>query len=111
MLNDYMSEYIYIVEDLIKNNSFYKAANHNIAIDKDYILYLLNRNTVFRDGKSKLKLWKQLNWTIAEKSRLTSKITLNSVRTHVVVFNMQSFKLLKEIKQEKTPVCQEKIYS
>ncbi|MEN8905631.1 MAG: hypothetical protein ABF289_06685 [Clostridiales bacterium] len=100
MLNDYIVEYIYIIDDLIKNKSFYKAAKENIAIDKDYVEYLLSRNTLFRDGKNKLKLWKQLNLTVTEEGRLTSKITLNGVRTHVVVFNMQNYKLLKEIQEE-----------
>lgn len=95
-----MLEYIYIIEDLIKNNSFYNAANENLAIEKDYIEYLLNRHTKFRDAKKKLKLWKQLNWIVVEKGRLTSKISIKGIRTHAIVFNMQSYELLKEVQNE-----------
>jgi hypothetical protein len=100
MLNNYMTEYISIVEFLIENNSYYKTKSDNIAIEKDYIEYLMSRNTLYREPLNKLRLWKQLNWIVAEGRRFTSKVTIESKRKHLIVFNMRSYKFLKEIQEE-----------
>jgi hypothetical protein len=100
ILDGYMLEYIKIVELILSENKFYLAPTNNIAFEKDYIEHLLNRNTKFRDSKNKLKMWKTFNWIITEEKRLTSKVTIDGKRRHVIVFNIKSFKLLQEIQEE-----------
>jgi hypothetical protein len=101
MVNDYMLEYLAIVDFLIENNSYYKLKSENIANDKEYIKYLMSINNNCFDFSKKLKLWKQLNLIVTEGRRFTSKITINSKREHVIIFNMKTYEILKEIQTDK----------
>jgi hypothetical protein len=101
MLKEYMLEYIDIVDLIIKNNSYYKLKSENIAIEKDYLKDIMLKRFIYYDFSKKLKLWKQLNLIVTEGRRFTSKITINSKRKPVIVFNIKTYKILKDVQIKK----------